>query len=189
MRRGSFGRRLVAMKDSPAACATLGVNILRTKVAVFALSAAIAGFGGALLATLLGSAGTANFQVLNGLPYVILIVVGGASVVSGALVGGLLFQSFPLLVDKLPGVKFNIGDTVVLPLVWWQRMGTGLLGITLGRRPEGIVPEVSSEMAEKRHAKALNAAAGPATATPAASASSDRSEPPPAAGAKTNGEQ
>jgi hypothetical protein len=37
-------------------------------------------------------------------------------------------------------------------------MGTGLLGITLGRRPEGIVPEVSSEMGEKRHHKALKAA-------------------------------
>jgi len=177
LRRGPFGRRLVAMKDSPAACATLGVNILRTKVAVFALSAAIAGFGGALTATLLGSAGTANFQVLAGLPYVILIVVGGASVVSGALLGGILFQSFPFIVDKFPGVEFTIGNTVVQPLVWWARMGTGLLGITLGRRPEGIVPEVSSEMAEKRHHKAL-AAAGLSAAAPTAVGDPGGSAPP-----------
>jgi branched-chain amino acid transport system permease protein len=151
MRRGAFGRRLEAMKDSPAACATLGVNLLTTKVAVFALSAAMAGFGGAMLGMLRGSAATVNFQVLQGLPYVILIVVGGASVVSGALLGGVLFQSFPFLVDKF-------GDTEVTlpllgtfqPLVIWQRLGTGLLGVTLGRRPEGIVPEVSSELEEKR---------------------------------------
>ena len=48
LRRGRFGRRLVAMRDSPAACATLGVNLFSTKLAVFAISAAIAGFGGAL---------------------------------------------------------------------------------------------------------------------------------------------
>ena len=101
MRRGAFGRRLMAMKDSPAACATLGVNLLTTKVAVFALSAAIAGFGGAMLGMLRGSASTANYQVLQGLPYVILIVVGGASVVSGALLGGFLFQLPVFLVDRL----------------------------------------------------------------------------------------
>ncbi|HEY8216260.1 MAG TPA: ABC transporter permease, partial [Acidimicrobiia bacterium] len=101
LRRSAFGRRLEAMKDSPAACATLGVNLLTTKVAVFALSAAIAGFGGAMLGMLRGSAATVNFQVLQGLPYVILIVVGGASVVSGALLGGFLFQLPVYLVDKI----------------------------------------------------------------------------------------
>ncbi|MEX2254506.1 MAG: ABC transporter permease [Acidimicrobiia bacterium] len=170
LRRGAFGRRLMAMKDSPAACATLGVNLLTTKVAVFALSAFIAGFGGALLGTLRGSASTSNFQVLQGLPYVILIVVAGASVVSGALLGGILFQSFPFLVDKF-------GDTEVTlpllgtfqPLVIWQRLGTGLLGVALGRRPEGIVPEVSSELGDKRRKRAHDASRA---------APSDGPEPP-----------
>ena len=54
MRRGAFGRRLVAMRDSPAACATLGVNLFSTKLAVFAISAAIAGFAGALNGMYLG---------------------------------------------------------------------------------------------------------------------------------------
>ena len=42
------------MKDSPAACATLGLNIVRLKLSVFMLSAAIAGFGGCLYAAQLG---------------------------------------------------------------------------------------------------------------------------------------
>jgi branched-chain amino acid transport system permease protein len=41
LRRGQFGRRLLAMKDSPAACATLGLNLTRTKFTVFAVSAAL----------------------------------------------------------------------------------------------------------------------------------------------------
>jgi hypothetical protein len=36
------------------------------------------------------------------------------------------------------------------PFVIWNRVATGLLGIALGRQPEGIVPEVSSELEEKR---------------------------------------
>ena len=43
VRRSSFGQRLLAMKDSPAACATLGIDITRLKLGVFALSAAMAG--------------------------------------------------------------------------------------------------------------------------------------------------
>jgi len=163
LRRSKFGRRLLAMKDSPAACATLGVNLLTTKVAVFALSAAIAGFGGALLGMLRGSASTANFQVLQGLPYVILIVVGGASVVSGALVGGILFQLPVFLVDRLGTTEVTLPILGTFkPFVIWNRLATGLLGIALGRQPEGIVPEVSSELDEKRRRKRDGAEAQPA---------------------------
>jgi len=39
VRRSGFGSRLLALKDSPAACATLGLDVTRLKLAVFALSA------------------------------------------------------------------------------------------------------------------------------------------------------
>ena len=47
IRNGHFGRRLAAMKDSPSACATLGLDLTATKLQVFALSAGIAGLGAA----------------------------------------------------------------------------------------------------------------------------------------------
>jgi branched-chain amino acid transport system permease protein len=46
LRRGPFGRVLAAMKDSEAACATLGLNLTTTKLVVFTLSAALAGVAG-----------------------------------------------------------------------------------------------------------------------------------------------
>ena len=48
LRRGPFGRRLVAMSDSEAACATVGMNITRTKFAVFVVAGGMAGLSGAL---------------------------------------------------------------------------------------------------------------------------------------------
>jgi len=48
LRRGPFGRVLVDAKDSEAACATLGLSLTTTKLAVFTLSAATAGIAGAL---------------------------------------------------------------------------------------------------------------------------------------------
>ena len=68
VRRSGFGQRLLAMKDSPAACATLGIDITRLKLGVFALSAAMAGVGGALYAGTLGSVSPERFNLFESLP-------------------------------------------------------------------------------------------------------------------------
>ena len=63
-----------------------------------------------------GSAGTANFQMLSGLPYLLLLVVGGVAVVSGAVFGGFALQSFVWLTILFPASTF---------FEWWQRLGPG----------------------------------------------------------------
>jgi branched-chain amino acid transport system permease protein len=88
LRRGPFGRRLIALRDSEAAAATLGVNVLETKVAVFMLSAAMAGFAGAFLAQYYETINQAQFSMLGGLPLVLALVIGGVGTVAGALFAG-----------------------------------------------------------------------------------------------------
>ena len=99
LRRGEFGRRLQAMKDSPAACTTVGLDLTRTKLQVFALAAAIAGIGGFLMAGWKGTVGKDDFSLLTGalsaLPVLLLAVVGGITVVSGAMIGALLLVAMP----------------------------------------------------------------------------------------------
>ena len=90
LRRGTFGRRVAAMKDSPAACATLGMSLTKTKLAVFTLSAAMAGIGGAMFGGLQGSAGPTDFLMFQSLPVLLMAVIGGITTVSGGLIGGLL---------------------------------------------------------------------------------------------------
>src|SRR6202021_2888001 len=67
VRRSAFGQRLLAMKDSPAACATLGMNGRASFIGVFAFSAALAGVGGGIYGMELGSAAPDVFQFFNGL--------------------------------------------------------------------------------------------------------------------------
>src|SRR5690606_2360781 len=103
IRNGHFGRRLAAMKDSPAACATLGIDLTVTKLQVFALSAGIAGLGGALIAMWKSSSvGRNDFALLDGgaeagLPLLLVAVIGGITSVTGALVGCILFVGMPLI--------------------------------------------------------------------------------------------
>lgn len=139
VRRSEFGRRLLAMKSSPAACATLGVNLTATKLQVFALSAFVAGIGGALYGAQLRSVSPPTFQFLQSLPVVLLAVIGGIGAPGGALFGGLVFSlSFLVLPDLFPSLR------TVLTL------GPALAGVSLGRNPNGAVHETVRSIREKR---------------------------------------
>jgi branched-chain amino acid transport system permease protein len=126
LRRGRFGRRLSAMRDSPAALTMLGQDLKATKMAAFALSSAIAGLGGALLAGLNTTATASDFTMFQSLPLVLIAVLGGITAVSGALLGGLVLAGLPVLAD-------NVSFLESLNL-----LGPGLIGLILARRPDGI---------------------------------------------------
>ena len=155
LRRGRFGRRLVALGDSGVACASVGINQITTKIGVFAISAAIAGFAGALLGIFQNAISEQDFQMFGGLQYVLLAVVGGIAVVSGALMGGIFLQTFTWLTQIFAGVTF---------FTWLQRVGPGLAGIGVGRNPGGVVPTVGDDFRAKQADKA-KAAASNATPT------------------------
>jgi branched-chain amino acid transport system permease protein len=189
MRTSAFGRRLVALGDSEAACATLGVNEIQTKFQVWVLSAAIAGFSGALFAAALGSASTQDFQMLVGLPYILLAVVGGIAVVSGALLGGLLLQSFTWYTELFPSVIVSVFGWFSFNLFnLLQALGPGLAGIGVGRQPSGIIPTTGAKLRERRSRRS-----GPPEETPVAVAAapagdgapSVQSAPEPASGGPT----
>jgi branched-chain amino acid transport system permease protein len=133
IRRGTFGRVLAAMRDSPVACATLGLSLTRTKLAVFMIAAAMAGVGGALFGGLKGSAGATDFLMLQSLPLLLLAVVGGITSVSGALMGGLAFA--------LPALLYNISWVANYQYLW-----VGIAAISIGRNPNGIAFQISERV-------------------------------------------
>ncbi len=130
VRRSVFGHRLLALKDSPAAAATLGMNLTAVKVAVFTLSAAMAGLGGALYGGTLGSIAPGRFAFFESLPLTLLAVVGGIGSAAGALVAGILLGGLPIVIDQWPAMQ-NLEK--ILP---------GTMGIALGRNPNGVVQDL-----------------------------------------------
>jgi hypothetical protein len=91
LRRSPFGRRLIALRDSEAASVTVGVNVFETKVAVFSLSAAIAGFAGAFVVMnhgVFAQPPMNGFETLPGVAIVLALVIGGVGFVAGALFAG-----------------------------------------------------------------------------------------------------
>lgn len=136
IRRGTFGRRLVALSDSPAACATVGLNVKLTRLAVFGISAGLAGFAGALYGGLQGPVSSNDFPLLSSLFVLLLLVIWGVKSVTGALLGGITFAILLAHAGGIIGLLVGAGVIVIgwLPngLIGWlgpeleQRFGAGL---------------------------------------------------------------
>jgi ABC-type branched-subunit amino acid transport system permease subunit len=85
LHRSRLGRLLRAMADSPLALETYGTNITVIKVAVFCVSAFLAGLGGALLGPVTGNATPANFGALGSLQLLVVLVLVPGSEVTAAI--------------------------------------------------------------------------------------------------------
>ena len=96
-RRCRAGRRLIAVNDSPAACLTLGIDMTRPKLAVFAVSAGLAGLGGALYGGSLTAVASTDFGFLLSLTMLLIAVAWGVRTASGMLLGGIVLSLSPLL--------------------------------------------------------------------------------------------
>jgi ABC-type branched-subunit amino acid transport system ATPase component/branched-subunit amino acid ABC-type transport system permease component len=136
VRRGAFGLRLTAMDDSPAACATLGLNINWTKLLVFIVAAALAGLGGALYAAVPGKVSGNEFNPLQSLVVLLLARVFGINTVTGVFLGASLFTGFQVIQQHVQSL------TQVAPLF------TGIGAVSLGRDPNGLGGRVA-DAAEK----------------------------------------
>ncbi|MFL6204730.1 MAG: ABC transporter permease [Acidimicrobiales bacterium] len=130
VRRSRYGQRLLAMKDSPAACATLGIDVTRLKLSVFALSAAMAGVGGAFYGGTLGSVSAERFNLFESLPLLLVTVVGGIGTAAGPLFAGLILGGLPIAIATWP----FIGNL--------NRLLPGTMGVALGRNPNGAVRDI-----------------------------------------------
>ena len=137
VRRGPFGRLLNATKDSQAACATLGLNLRLTKIALFSVATAIATFGGALYGSTLHTVTSDNFQYIESLFIVLIVYIWGVSTPGAALAGALSLSLAPQIAIHLP-TRFTA--------VTYFMTGFGALGLVL--RPEGIIASTGERFRE-----------------------------------------
>lgn len=145
LRRTRYGRRWVALNDSPAASAMVGVGVIETKLVVYAVSAAMAGVGGAFYTVSLQSAdGIRSFELLGGLAIVLLMAVGGMARPAAAL-----FTMFVPVNRALVQRYQTLGN--VPELVWIQEkvqaLGVGLAAIGMAFRPRGAATDMGERFA------------------------------------------
>jgi branched-chain amino acid transport system permease protein len=93
--RSDFGRSLAAIRQDETVAAARGVDVFAHKLAIFTISAAIAGVGGGLKVTFLRAAAPLSFELLESINLVMIVILGGAGYLLGPLIGSVLFIAVP----------------------------------------------------------------------------------------------
>jgi len=128
-----LGRSMRAVRDNELAAGVAGINVYRTKVAAFALSAVLGGIGGGLFAGGFAYVSPDQFSFAESIVFITMTLLGGLASPVGALIGtGLLIvlpESLRFL-KSVPGLYLAIyGLSIILIIrympdgIWgfWQQ--------------------------------------------------------------------
>jgi branched-chain amino acid transport system permease protein len=140
--RSASGIRLRASREDPVAARSLGINITRERRRAFAISAAVAGLGGALYSHSVGTVSSSDFFIATGFLQLAMLVVGGINSLAGAVMGVLslsLITDFFVQLENGGGVgplKVNLPngiETVIVAILLLTILIKRPAGLTGGR--------------------------------------------------------
>ena len=132
--RSPTGRAFVAIRDSEISAQSMGIDLAHYKTLSFAISAALAGVAGALYAHKLQFISPDQFNILQSIDLLLMIVIGGLGSVHGAFLGAIFLISMPqaiaMLKDYLPatvgqapGLQGLVYGVVLIAFVLFEPMG------------------------------------------------------------------
>ena len=132
--RSPTGRAFVAIRDSEISAQSMGIQLARFKTLSFAISAALAGVGGALYAHKLKFISPDQFGVLQSIDLILMVVIGGLGSVHGAFLGAIFLITMPQVIalakDHLPdaialapGLQGVVYGVVLIAFVLFEPLG------------------------------------------------------------------
>jgi branched-chain amino acid transport system permease protein len=132
--RAPTGRAFVAIRDSEVSAQSMGIHLAQYKTLSFALSAALAGVAGALYAHKLQFISPDQFNILQSIDLLLMIVIGGVGSVHGAFLGAIFLITMPQLIalvkdylppiiGQAPGLQGLVYGVVLVAFVLFEPMG------------------------------------------------------------------
>ena len=133
LRRSRLRRALIAARDNSQAASAFGVDITRLQLEAFAVSGALAGLGGGLIAYANGGVQADTFSAAHSVELFLVVVIGGLSAVSGPVIGAALYSFVQLAGVAAVHLLNGLGTIIVLAV----RPG-GLASLVVGLRDAAI---------------------------------------------------
>ncbi|MBL7523953.1 ABC transporter permease, partial [Frankia sp. CNm7] len=138
LRDSPSGHAVTAVRSAPAAATSVGISAAWAKLRIFTVSAAVAGLGGIMLATVNQSVSHTSLDAMTGLGWLAVVVLFGIRRPAGAVVAGLFFAASPEILSHVTS-STRIRDILF-----------GLGAIQLAKAPDGIVTQISGALAGAR---------------------------------------
>ncbi|MDQ1077699.1 branched-chain amino acid ABC transporter permease [Pseudoroseomonas cervicalis] len=138
--RGSFGRALMAIRDSESAAEAFGKDVRALKTLAVALGCSLAGVAGALFAFYMAFVNVESFTLEQSILVMAMVIIGGTATLAGPLIGVLLLLLLPAGLSFLPFIpptqigavqQLVYGLAMVLLMIYRP---AGLAGLATGRR-------------------------------------------------------
>ena len=132
--RSPTGRAFVAIRDSEISAQSMGIHLAYYKTLSFAISAALAGIGGALYAHMIKFLSPDQFNIIQSIDLLLMVVIGGLGSVHGAFLGAAFLIGMPQLISGVkdflpeavanaPGLKSVIYGAVLILFVLFEPLG------------------------------------------------------------------
>jgi branched-chain amino acid transport system permease protein len=132
--RAPSGRAFVAIRDSEVSAQSMGIHLSRYKFLAFAISAALAGLGGALYAHKMQFISPDQFGLVQSIDLVLMIVIGGLGSMHGAFLGAIFLIGMPQLISlgkgylpeamaQAAGLQNVVYGAVLIAFVMLEPMG------------------------------------------------------------------
>jgi branched-chain amino acid transport system permease protein len=125
-RKTKLGKAMLAVVQNPDAARLMGINVPAAICAAFALSAALAGAAGFLIAPLFNV--NADMGTVFGLKAFAVAILGGITSAWGVMIAGLLFGVTEALITALLGSTYTQILTFTLVIVALALKPNGLFG-------------------------------------------------------------
>jgi branched-chain amino acid transport system permease protein len=158
-----LGRAWVAMREDEIAAASMGIDLVQTKLLAFGLGASFAGFAGAMFASIFQYIAPSTFDFSISIIVLAMVILGGMGNIWGVLAGGLVVGIFDRGITAQLSVWLrDLGLALGLP--WLAQVDLSrsrllMFGLALVLmmllRPEGLFPSA------RRRAELHGEAGGP----------------------------
>ena len=148
LRTSRIGRAWAAMREDEVAAASMGVNLVTTKLFAFALGASFSGFAGSIWASYLQVIAPEQFDFSVSIFVLCMIILGGLGNIAGVIAGGVLLGAVDrVLFDWVSNIIHGIGAALDIEGLRFMDVsrsrllifGTALVAMML-LRPEGLFP-------------------------------------------------
>jgi branched-chain amino acid transport system permease protein len=142
IREGRLGRAWLAIREDELAASMMGVPLMRTKLAAYAVGAFAGGLGGVAYATHTGAVSIDTFAFSVSIILLAMVVLGGMGNVWGVMIGALVLSwiNSTGMVQIGETVNGALGTDIDFPSYNFLIFGVLLVVMMLFRR-EGLIPE------------------------------------------------
>lgn len=150
LQHSHYGRIMASIRQDETAASTLGINVVRYKLLVFVLGAAVAAGAGALSVPIVRVIDPHNYVFSRAVDILAYAVLGGMTHWAGPLVGATLLTSLPELLRSLKDQRDVFNGLIIMlsiiylpgglvdPRIWniWKKLAPGSRRQTAGSRAQ-----------------------------------------------------